>query len=104
MVEILIKNDFSFVFNEIALHPIDSPLPFSMLSMLHCPIDFAATTTLQWERERKKEKEKMSDTQQSSLISSVSTLFAWDCSPPLHCSSKTMKTAINSIGQAPLTT
>ena len=34
---------FSLIFNEIALHPIDSPSPFSMLSMLNCPIDFVAT-------------------------------------------------------------
>ena len=39
---------FPRYFNEIALNPIDSPLSFSLLSMLDCPIDFAAATTLKW--------------------------------------------------------
>ena len=39
----------SFSMREIfALQPIVPPSPFSMLSMLDCPIDFVATTTLKW--------------------------------------------------------
>ena len=40
---------FSLVFNEIACILLIPPSPFSVLSILDCPIDFVAATTLKWE-------------------------------------------------------
>ena len=47
---------FPLVFNEIALNPIDSPSHFSKLSMLDCPIDFVAATTLKWGGGKRKQR------------------------------------------------
>ena len=46
------------------------PSPFSMLSMLDCPIDFVATTTLKWGGGVQENKDV-----QDSLISTMSQLF-----------------------------
>ena len=69
---------FSLVFIVIALHPINSPLPFSTLSMLDCPIDFMAATTLKWGGEVNENKD-VRDWKFIFNKHNVSTLFAWDC-------------------------
>ena len=67
---------FPLVFQEIALNPIYSPSPLSMLSMQDCPIDFAARTTLKWGGGVKENKD-VQDWKKPKH--SVSTLFAQEC-------------------------
>ena len=69
---------FSLVFNEIALPLLIPPSPFSMLSMLDCPIDFVAATTLKWGGGVKENKD-VRDWKILFNKHSVSTLFARDC-------------------------
>ena len=56
-------SDILHVFNEIALNPVDFPLPLSMLSMQDFPVDFAAVTTLKWGEGKRKAK--MSENEKS---------------------------------------